>query len=81
MIEIEIRPFGRFRRLLPPEGLRLSCEAGVTVAEFKRLIFETWAEAGNLADSVLATEDRILRDDEHLLESAPLALLPPVCGG
>ena len=81
MIEIELSFFGRFRRLRAEEGDRLQCEPGVNVAEIKRLLGERWKGQDSFEDAVLATEERILGDEERIFQSARLVLLPPVCGG
>lgn len=81
MIEIELLLFGRFRRLSAERSHRIFCDPGVTVADIRRLVGEEWRHEDSVADAVLATEDRVLRDEEQIFETVRLALLPPVCGG
>ena len=86
-IALSVRMFGAFKKY-HPETLSLNLPVGSTAAEVKAAIATALRQSnpafGNddlIDKSVLADNQRILGNDERILASASLAILPPVCGG
>jgi len=85
---LQIQLFGGFRQFENQGKIQIEVSPGITAKEIKEIIFQGFAQhpqvaslRGLLDSSVLATEDTILDPNDKVLETSPLALLPPVCGG
>ena len=87
MTTVEIKAFGAFRGYFPSGAFAVSLEAPFTVADLKRAIQSSLAgrfrdfDEALVQDSALATDSRILRDQDVLNGDEDIAILPPVCGG
>ncbi len=79
VITINIKPFGSFRKF--GKTFDLSVPTGSTIAMIKTALQEKLNGEGLVSDSVLANENRILRDEDIVEANTKLSILPPVCGG
>jgi molybdopterin converting factor small subunit len=83
---IQIDLFGTFRKY-GHAPLSLDIPPGSTVRAVKARVADALAHPGPFEDhdilkvSALATERRVLAEDERIDPRERLALLPPVCGG
>jgi len=86
--EIQVRLFGAFRDLVPSGKYTLRVHAEASVGGIKNALAHELHSRANakfdvtelMAKSVLATETRVLSDDE-IFSGSNIAILPPVCGG
>jgi molybdopterin converting factor small subunit len=89
MSEITIRLFGAFRNLQQDSELRIQVpDFPLSALRLKQEIEKQWREQslsfdaiGLLKKSVLATDKKVLQDEDQIEKVESLALLPPVSGG
>ena len=86
-ITLSIKMFGAFRKY-HPGALDVCVPADTTVADVKsamvaalRQVNPGFSDEELVNKSVLADNQRVLKSDERLQQTASLAILPPVCGG
>lgn len=87
-IILQIQLFGCLRKYNAAESLTLKAISGETVLQIKKRLLTLLAELNpdfnnhEIIDvSALAHTQKILADDQRILTSGDLAVLPPVCGG
>jgi molybdopterin converting factor small subunit len=84
MIRVAVKLFGAFRKYGDGREVTLDLEGPMAVREVKQALARKLDAAGVeqlLAESVLATGETILSDDQVIGTECSLAVLPPVCGG
>lgn len=86
--QVKIQMFGAFRKFAPSGEFHVEVTPGMTLREFRHRFTESlktqlssFQDEELVFDSVFATEDTILNDDEVISKYQTLAVLPPVCGG
>lgn len=80
MADITLRFFGAFRS--HGESMTLTVADDATAAAVKAALVKALpTEATLIADSALASDDRVLAEDAPCGGYTQLAILPPVCGG
>lgn len=86
-LNISVQLFGAFRRV-HPHPVALSVEKNTKIKEIKSALENALRELNPafndtelLNKSVLANNQKIYQDDDTIVESATIAILPPVCGG
>jgi molybdopterin synthase catalytic subunit/molybdopterin synthase sulfur carrier subunit len=83
--QVRIQLFGGFRQHSERPELAVEVPPSATVAALKREVAKAFADNPAAQDllnaSAIATDRRVLADDERVPDDEPLALLPPVCGG
>lgn len=87
-IILQIKLFGCLRKYSTTEPLILKAITGETVLQIKKRLLTLLSEINSdfddheiIAVSALAHTQKILTDDQAILISGDLAVLPPVCGG
>ena len=88
MLTLNIRLFGAFKQLLNANEFTVSVPAKITVAELRKALLIAMTPQTQYPEkliliqhSAVANEERILADDECIVEASVLALLPPCSGG
>ncbi|MEN9902350.1 MAG: hypothetical protein RL651_1014 [Pseudomonadota bacterium] len=86
-LNISVQLFGAFRRF-HPQPVELSIEKNAKIKEVKsaledalRKLNPEFNDEELLSKSVLANNQKIYQDDDVIVESVTIAILPPVCGG
>jgi len=83
--QVRIQLFGGFRQHSERPELAVEVPPSATVAALKSAVAETFADNPAAQDllnaSAIATDRRVLDENERVPDDEPLALLPPVCGG
>jgi len=87
-IDVEISLFGAFRKFDNGRPFILTVPLGAGLHEIRQALgaelakrYPEFTQQTLIAESALADEQEILRDDYRLKHGAKLAILPPVCGG
>lgn len=85
-MKIDIKLFGQAKDYFPAPHFEMVFEAeSVTVAEIKRVLahqaLHPEKSRALIEDSALATEVRVLQNQEQVTSGGVLFVLPPVCGG
>ena len=80
-ITVHIQYFGAFRDL--GDGISVTVETPATIAKVKQSLLNSIAphHENLVKNSVLATHNTILQDEDCIDDATPLSILPPVCGG
>jgi molybdopterin converting factor small subunit len=80
-MQITISFYGSFRRL--GTSVVLYSDRETTVGNLRKLLVEEIGTENTalVYDSVFANDTTILNDEEKILSSCGLSILPPVCGG
>lgn len=85
--EIQFQLFGVFRDLQSDGSLQLQTTLPISVKDLKTLLAEKLVGTGKvdvkalLKSSAIATDQKVLGEEEMIEQEENLALLPPVCGG
>ena len=86
-LNISVQLFGAFRRV-HPHPVELCIERNTKIKAVKSALENALRELNPAFDdtellnkSVLANNQKIYQDDDVIVESATIAILPPVCGG
>lgn len=87
--EIQVSLFGAFRDLMPSGICQISIRGDETVTQIKALLGQKLSESpiakfdisALLSKSALATEMKVLSENDTLHGESSIAILPPVCGG
>ena len=86
-LNISVQLFGAFRRV-HPQPVELCIERNTKIKAVKsalesalRELNPAFDDTALLSKSVLANNKKIYQDDDVIVESATIAILPPVCGG
>ena len=87
-IILHVKLFGCLRKYSPTGSLTLKALSGETVAQIKKRLLTVLTEMKPDFDdheiievSALAHIQKVLTDDQEIVCSGELAVLPPVCGG
>ncbi len=78
-ITIHMKFFGAFRKF--GESKEFCVPTGSTIANIKTTLQNLLDGEGLVADSALANNQSILRDNDVIECDTELSILPPVCGG
>ena len=76
---MKIKFFGAFRQY--GESIDLPVELPSTVADVKDALQSKLDDGALVSDSVLANDNRILRDADIIADESCLSILPPISGG
>lgn len=85
-IQLSIKMFGAFRKYCSGV-LHIDIAEGATASDVKSTISRALVlnhpefDKDLINKSALANNHRILKEDDRILDSCDLAILPPVCGG
>jgi len=83
--QVSIRLFGAFRQFGADNAVTLTLPDHARVADLRQALQAHYAGNDNalslLAASALATDHKVLDEEDALPPGEPLSILPPVCGG
>jgi len=82
---VSVRLFGAFRQFDSDSAVRVTVPEDARAADLRRALQAHYAGNDNalalLAASALATDRKVLDEEDALPPGEPLSILPPVCGG
>ncbi len=88
MKTVNVKFFGAFRKFVPTGESQIEIASDMSASDFKGLIqthlekmCSNFSEVTLIAESALATDQRVLNCHDVIDGSSMIAILPPVCGG
>lgn len=80
-MKVKVLCFGITRDILGSANLELSTAESVTVAEFKKQLYEQYPSLQKLNSLRIAVNEEYGEDDQVLTPRDEVVLIPPVSGG
>ena len=81
MMKVSILLFGITKDLIGKQFLNFELPSKSTVAQFKKLLQESYPELTELNSLAVAVNSEYANDDVLINENDEIALIPPVSGG
>ena len=80
---LEIKLFGALREFSPDGVIHITPQPTATIADVKKQLIATFGSTAEsyVTQAALATDTKIMADDDSIAHVATLSALPPVCGG
>lgn len=78
-IKVDVQLFGALRKY--GTNIEVTIPSGASVAALKNTLAALLGDTALVMDCVIANDETILPEAYIIEGSAPLSILPPVCGG
>ncbi len=80
-MKLDILLFGVLKEMVGHTTLNVELEPGTTVQDLKIYLHDKYPESKKLKSLMIAVNESYANDEDRILESDTIAIIPPVSGG